>query len=83
MGQNVAIAGEPEGYLGLLGPLPEGISLAEAQDEPLDFAHTFVTAGSIAFWADKISPLRYAPVEMTKQFQSASLSCRGKSENRL
>jgi hypothetical protein len=43
-GQNVAIAGAPAGYLGLVGPLPEGISLAEAGNEPLDFAHTFVTA---------------------------------------
>lgn len=43
-GQNVAIVGAPEGYLGLLGPLPEGLSLVAAEDIPLDFAHIFVTS---------------------------------------
>ena len=34
-GQNIAVLGAPEGYLRLLGPLPDDLSLAENEDAPI------------------------------------------------
>ncbi len=46
-GQNIAVLGAPAGYLSLLGPLPDGLSLSENEDVPLDVAHTFVTLRAV------------------------------------
>ena len=46
-GQNIAVLGAPEGYLRLLGPLPDDLSLAENKDAPLDVAHAFVTSRAV------------------------------------
>lgn len=35
-GMDVAIVNEPEGFFGLLGPLPAGVTLHERAAEPLD-----------------------------------------------
>ncbi len=46
-GQNIAVLGAPEGYLRLLGPLPDDLSLAENEDAPLDVAHVFATSRAV------------------------------------
>ncbi len=46
-GQNIAVLGAPAGYLSLLGPLPDGLSLSENEVAPLDVAHTFVTSRAV------------------------------------
>ena len=45
--QNIAVLGAPAGYLSLLGPLPDGLSLSENEDAPLDVVHTFVTSRAV------------------------------------
>jgi hypothetical protein len=42
-GQRILIMNAPQGYVEDLGPLPEGVELADASEGKLDFVHLFVT----------------------------------------
>ncbi len=42
-GQTLIIINPPPGYLDELGPLPEGVEIAEQPDGPFDVVHLFVS----------------------------------------
>ncbi len=45
-GQRVAVAGEPDGYRALLGPLPPDVSFVQGRARDLDLVHLFVRTRS-------------------------------------
>jgi hypothetical protein len=42
----VFLAGAPKGYVGLLEPLPAGVSFAKRVSKEVDLAHVFVTTAA-------------------------------------